>query len=202
MEAVLMNSRLWTGVGALFLLSVACYVALAAKGNPNYRFYLPNGYVGWIQIIFNDPQSPPFSIEDRKIRVEVPESGIVRTSNLRIHASLSPDEFYYRDPIHGGTAQNRPVPVGYVLAGIDHGGFGVMDTGGKGPGYSWFIFVGPPELRAKVALGDWNKVVEDYQKTHGGKARIDFSGPYPVPGRMENSTSPDGLAPATHAPHL
>ena len=129
-----MNSRPWTGVGAFFLLSVVCYVALAAKVKPSYRFYLPDGYVGWIQIIFNDPQSPPFSIEDGKIRVEVPESGVVRTSNLRIHASLSPDEFYYWDTIHVGTGQNSPLPADYVLAGIDHGGFGVMDTGGKGPG--------------------------------------------------------------------
>lgn len=181
-----MNSRIWTGMVGCCLLTIACYVA-AAKGNPHYRFYLPNGYVGWVQIIFNDPQTPPFSIEDGKVRVEVPGSGIVRTSNLRIHASLSPDEFYYRDPIPGGTSQNRPVPADYVLAGIDHGGFGVMDTGGKGPGYSWFIFIGPPELRAKVPLGDWNKAVDDYQKTHGGKKRVEFSGPYPTPGRMDQA---------------
>jgi len=83
------------------------------------------------------------------------------------------------------TSQNHPVPTDYFLPGIDHGGFGVMDTGGKGLGYSWFIFIGPPELRAKVPLADWNKGVEDYQKTHGGKARVEFSGPYPVPGRED-----------------
>ena len=183
MGPMLMYSRIWTGIVAFLLLSIACYVALAAKVKPSYRFYLPDGYIGWIQIIFNDPQSTPFSVEDGKVRVEVPESGIVRTSNLRIHSSLSPDEFYYRGPILGGTSQNLPVPTDYFLPGIDHGGFGVMDTGGKGLGYSWFIFIGPPELRAKVPLADWNKVVEDYQKTHGGKARVEFSGPYPVPGR-------------------
>jgi hypothetical protein len=41
-----------------------------------------------------------------------------------------------------------------------------MDTGGKGHGYSWFVFIGPPQLRAKVPLADWNKVVEEYSKTH------------------------------------
>lgn len=175
-----------------------------AEGNqhPHYRFYLPNGYVGWIQIIFNDPQAPPLSIEDGKVRVEVPESGIVKTSNLRIHSSLSPDEFYYRGPIFDGTSQNRPVPSDYFLPCIDHGGFGVMDTGGKGPGYSWFIFIGPPELRAKVPLANWNKVIEEYRRTHGSKARIDLSGPYPAPGRMEITASSDRIAPTTHGPPL
>ncbi len=75
------------------------------------------------------------------------------------------------------------------MPGFSHGGFGMMDTDGKGRGYSWFIFIGPPELRAKVPLADWDKVVEDYAKTHGGTKRVEFSGPYPVPGRMSVSPS-------------
>jgi hypothetical protein len=55
-----------------------------------------------------------------------------------------------------------------------HGGFGVMDTGGKGLGYSWFIFIGPPSLRAKVPLADCDKVVEEYSKTHGERTRIEI----------------------------
>jgi hypothetical protein len=174
----------------------------ARDKRPHYLFRLPNGYVGWVQIIFNAPQAPPFSIENGRVVVEIPESGIVRTSNLRIHASLAPDEFFYRDPSLGGISPNYPVPTCYFLPGVEHGGFGVMDTGGKGSGYSWFIFIGPPELRAKVPQADWNKVVEDYQKAHGGKARIESFGPYPTPGRMESGPNSDAIAPRTHGPHL
>jgi hypothetical protein len=177
----------------------------ARDKHPHYVFELPNGYVGWVQIIFNDPQASPFPIEKGLVTVDVPESGIVRTSNLRIHASLAPDEFYYKGPTFIGASQNHRVPIDYFLPGIDHGGFGVMDTGGKGLGYSWFLFIGPPELRAKVPFADWNRVVEDYRKSHGGKARIEFSGSYPTPGRMESGTGSDlapGIAPTTRGPHL
>jgi hypothetical protein len=200
---MLKGATMWKrGMHILLILIGAIQSQAAGNKHPHYRFYLPNAYVGWIQIIFNDPHNPPLSIEDGTVRVEVPESGIVRTSNLRIHASLSPDEFYYRGPNLDGTSQNHPLPTNYILPGIDHGGFGVMDTGGKGPGYSWFIFIGPPELRAKVPLADWNKVIEDYRSTHGGKARIEFSGPYPAPGRMEIIPTHDGIAPMTHGAHL
>jgi len=173
--------------------------------HPHYVFKLPNGYVGWVQIIFNDPQAPPLSVENGGVVVDVPESGTVRTSNLRIHSSLAPDEFYYKGSAFAGASQNHLVPTNYFLLGIDHGGFGAMDTGGKGPGYSWFLFIGQPELRAKVPFANWNKVVEDYRKSHGGKARIEFSGSYPTPGRMESDTGSDsapGIAPTTHGPHL
>jgi len=60
----------------------------------------------------------------------------------------------------------------------------MADTDGKGLGSSWYLFIGPPELRAKVPEAGWNKVVEEYAKTHGRKTRIESSGPYPTPGRM------------------
>jgi hypothetical protein len=72
----------------------------------------------------------------------------------------------------------------YVLPGPTHGGFTMMDTDGKGRGSSWYLFIGPPGLRAKVPDADWDKVVAEYAKTHGGKTRIESSGPYPTPGRM------------------
>lgn len=152
--------------------------------NPHYVFTLPDGYVGWVQIVFDDPSASPLPWKNSSYEIEVPESGIPRTSDMRVEDSKAKDEFYYRFLLQNGNVELRPVPSDYVLPGFTHRGFGVMDTGGKGRGSSWFIFIGPPELRAKVPFADWDKVVDDYQKAHGGKKRIEFSGPYPTPGRM------------------
>ena len=171
-------------IGLLLLfLAVASHSAWAKP--QHYTFILPDKYVGWVQIIFNDPQAPPLHWrKDKGCEIEVPESGISRSPSLRIEVYKSYDEFYYRSTLPSGTIKLLPVPSEYVMPGFSHGGFGVMDTGGKGKGYSWFIFIGPPALRAKVPLANWDKVVEDYAKAHGGKTRIESSGPYPTPGRM------------------
>ena len=167
----------------LWLLFVAA--TLAAAKPPHYTFILPNGYVGWVQIIFFDPNAPALSLRrDKGYEIEIPESGISRTSHMRVHDFKRKDEFYYRPLRSAGKAKLFPLPSEYVLPGDSHGGFGVMDTGGKGPGYSWFIFIGPPELRAKVALADYDKVVKGYQTTHGGKSYFVSSDTYPQPGRM------------------
>jgi hypothetical protein len=56
-----MTGRLAISRKAIFLVFLL-YLALAqasARERPHYLFVLPDGYVGWIQIIFNDPQAPP-----------------------------------------------------------------------------------------------------------------------------------------------
>jgi uncharacterized protein DUF6843 len=170
---------------AAIILFVSIMQQLAWAKSPHYTFILPDRYVGWVQIIFNDPQAFPFPLrKDRGYEIAVPESGITRTSHIRVHDARSKDEFYYRSFPSNGKSELFPVPSGYVMPGESHGGFGVMDTGGKGTGYSWFIFIGPPELRAKVPLADWDRVVEEYSKTHGGSKRVESSDPYPTPGRM------------------
>ena len=121
-----------------------------------------------------------------------------RTSDLRYHDDRTPDEFYYRSILSNGASELHPVPPEYVLPEEGHGGFGVMDTGGKGLGYSWFLFIGPPEIRAREPLGDWRKVVEEYAKTHRGRKRVEWSGPYPTPGRLKQPS--EKLQPTASVP--
>ena len=176
----------WGAAATLLAIVVAPPQQASGKSSHGrYTFYLPDKYVGWIQVIFNDPTASHLPWRNGGYVIEVPESGIPRTSDIRVDDDRAKDEFYYRllsPNVPGGV---RPVPAEYVLPGFSHGGFGMMDTDGKGPGDPWFIFIGPPELRSTVPFADWDKVVEDYQKTHGGKARIEWSGPYPTPGRMQ-----------------
>ena len=63
-----------------------------------------------------------------------------------------------------------------------------MDTGGRGKGSSWFIFIGPPSIRSKVPLADSDKEVEAWRKLHGN-ARMSAPDPYPTPGRMSSAAT-------------
>jgi hypothetical protein len=166
-------------------------VSARGRAHPHYTFVLPDGYVGWIQVIFNDPYANPLRAEHNAVVIDLPDSGIARTSNLRVHASSEGefDQFFYRAPAVDGRTNLIPIPNEYVLRGDSHGGFGYADTGDKGPGYSWFIFIGPPQVRANVPMADWDKVVEEYRRTHNGNSRVELLGQLPVPGRMTSLPS-------------
>jgi len=165
-------------VAICFFTLLSVVFPLWGRTKPHYTFVLPDGYVGWVQIVFNDPGSSPFRIRKGGGReIDIPESGIPRTSGLRVHDARGKDEFYYLSVPQNGKEKLRPLPSEYVLPGTDHGGFDVADTGGKGPGYSWFIFIGPPEIRAHVPWGDISKVP-------GYGRKLMAPDVYPTPGRV------------------
>ena len=164
-------------------------VSARGRAHPHYTFVLPEGFVGWIQVVFNDPHANQLHWEQNAVFIDVPDSGVARTSSLRVHGFGEGkfDRFFYRAQALDGRTNLIPIPNEYVLRGDSHGGFGYAGTDGKGPGYSWFIFIGPPQVRANVPMADWGKVVEEYRQTHNGNSRVELRGPLPVPGRM---TSP------------
>src|ERR1700730_2344227 len=167
-------------VGASVPILLAIFVVAQGRPRPHYTFILPDGYIGGVQVVFNDSQASPLPIrKDGGRVVEVPESGIPRTSDLLVRDN-SPDEFFYRAATSGGTTELRPMRTEYVLPGMSHGGWDVMDTGGKGRGYSWFIFFGPPEIRAKIPWADITKVP-------GYGRKLMAPDVYPTPGRLAAS---------------
>jgi len=176
-------SGLTNRFGACLIAFLAVLIPVHSRAKPHYTFVLPDGYVGWVQIVFNDPQASSLPVQKDQGRViEVPDSGISRTSDLRVHDSKVKDEFYYRYVPPNGSVQFRAVPSENVLPGIDHGGFGVADTGGRGPGYSWFVFIGAPEIRAQIPWADITKVP-------GYGRKLMAPDVYPTPGRLHSTTS-------------
>ena len=174
------------------LLCVVFVVFFSQRGycrsRPHYRFILPDGYIGWIQVVFNDPDALSLYWKKNAYQIEVPESGIPRTSDARVNDVKAKDEFLYKIVRPNGRTELVPIPGDYTIRNFNHGGFGIMDTGGKGKGSSWFIFIGSPEMRSKVPLADWDKVVEDYEKTHPRGQHVIAPEIYPVPGRMKSLT--------------
>ena len=160
------------------LTALIALVPALGRPKPHYTFILPDGYVGWVQVIFNDPQASPLPIRrDGGRAIEVPESGVSRTSDIRVHDDKAYDEFYYRSILSNGASELHPMPPEFALSGEGHGGWGVMDTGGKGRGYSWFLFFGPPDLRAQTAGADITKVPGYGKKLMAPEV-------YPTPGRL------------------
>lgn len=160
------------------------------RSRPHYRFILPDGYVGWIQAVFNDCDAESLEWKRNAYQIEVPESGIPRTSDARVDGMDAEDEFLYKVIRPNGRTELVPIPSDYAIHNFNNGGFGIVDTGGRGKGSSWFIFIGPPELRSRIPLADWDKVVEEYEKTHRRGQHVIASETYPVPGRMKSLPPP------------
>jgi len=157
---------------------LAILVPVYGRAKPHYKFVLPDGYIGWIQVIFNDPHTSALPIQKDGARViEVSESGITRTSDIRVLDYKGHDEFFYRVPGASRETELRSMPSDYILASVAHGGLDIMDTGGKGPGYSWFIFIGPPVIRAQIPWADITKVL-------GYGRKLMAPDVYPTPRRL------------------
>lgn len=63
------------------------------KQHPNI-FLIPKGYVGWIEIHYGLKDYPPLPKEDGSFILQIPESGILKTSN---EPSYKLNKFYYVD---------------------------------------------------------------------------------------------------------
>jgi hypothetical protein len=135
---------------------------------PHYIFILPDGYTGWIQVIFDSPGSAPLVLEHDNAVLKIKDDGVIRLP-IPGHVFVgSHDDFFYERTDAKGKAVRVLVPSDYVCtesSGMDScynskgdlsDGFTVgRATIGKPsdgtPGNSWWLFVGPPDLRKKWA---------------------------------------------------
>jgi uncharacterized protein DUF6843 len=181
--------------------SMVCMVAIMAliatigcrSESPHYVFVLPDGYVGWIQVIFDSPGSQELVPERGRFVLRVDKSGVVKTSSSEVVFVGSHDEFFYSHLNVKGKEVLSAVPANFYCgedSGIDscYGGDGTMSDGftvGRAnlgrpndgtPGSSWFLFVGPPELRAKMA--------KPIHRAPGQKYQIDVPEDDPHPGML------------------
>jgi hypothetical protein len=180
------------------LLAIVIFAAAQtgfARSKPHYVFLLPDGYIGWVQVISQAPNSAKPVVTNGNLVVDLDESGIFRTPTFHTTFVGVHDEFFYKRPDSKGGVVREPVPTNYVCtdSGLDscftpseeHGadGFtvGRASVGKPGPsseGTSWFFFVGPPALRQK------NAVRVNFKP--GTKVWMDRPENDPTPGRIKN----------------
>jgi hypothetical protein len=185
--------------GSRWALAAILLLMLAPKGwghkLPHYVFILPDGYVGWIQIVFASPSAPEPIETHNGIILRVDDSGVLKVGMLHAYFTGSHDEFFYRkiDPL--GKEVLVSVPVDYFCAeysGLDNcfdpfsGKSDAFDVGRATvrrlsdgtPGNSWFLFVGPKVTREKLA-----RPVHYYP---GTKKQMDIPEDDPTPGRIRS----------------
>jgi hypothetical protein len=53
--------------------------AAFARSKPHYVFLLPDGYMGWVQVISQSKDAPPPVVEKGNLLVDLDDSGVFRT---------------------------------------------------------------------------------------------------------------------------
>jgi hypothetical protein len=179
------------------ILIVAFVATIGCKAeSPHYVFILPDGYVGWIQVIFDSPGAPEVVVpKHKRFVLRIDKSGVLKTSSLHHYFAFagSHDEFFYSRLDPKGREVLSPVPSNYYCngeSGLDscYNTAGTMSDGftlsranlghpnDGTPGNSWFLFVGPPEARAKMA--------KRIHRAPGEKYQIDAPEDDPHPGMI------------------
>jgi hypothetical protein len=164
-----MKNRFFFGLTILVFLLRPAY----GRPKPHYTFVLPDQYVGWIQVVFNDRGALPLpKRRDGGYQIDVPESGLPRTSDVHVNDAKARDEFYYRVQLPDGTVQFHHVPAEYVLPGFNHGGFTMMDADGKGSGSSWYLFIGRQKYGRKFLTRTGIRWLKNTRRLTGGKRAL------------------------------
>jgi len=123
------------GVRPILVLAVACLVlsgCLAPGQRAPYRFYIPNDYVGWVQVDFEVQGAAPLATQDGYRLVRFSASGRFGTSSP-MESGWAHDEFY----AYGSSGESRlsdAEQTGSINAGA---------TGLDGSVHFWRFFVGP-----------------------------------------------------------
>jgi hypothetical protein len=176
---------------ALLLLSTFAHGQ--ASEFPHYAFLLPDGYIGWVHIVFNVQGAPEAKVEGNRIYLPIDESGSYKTSMISSNFPTH-DEFLYRRKDTKGKETLIPVPADYFCneySGIDScfdddspktDSFSVgRGTVGKSEksftGMGWFLFVGQKPLREKYA--------KQKHFASGEKYQVDVPAEDPIPGRIK-----------------
>jgi hypothetical protein len=191
------NSGRKTWVLAVLILLAS--VDAHARKLPHYVFILPDGYTGWVQIIFQSPgePGPPETLD--KITITLDDSGVYKTGMHHAYFVGSHDEFFYRRVIDGKETL-VPMPSNFYCnedSGLDScfrdskvtiDAFTVSraTVGVEGPsssGNSWFFFIGPPESRERHK---WSGTPKYRTEPHSFGMKVDQPEFDPTPGRIKN----------------
>jgi len=101
---------MWFRLCLTFLLLTAmsgCYLSTARCP---YRYHLPEGYVGWVFICFQEKDAPPLPLEpDGYYLVNVPKEGVVKTFTGFMSCGGGEQFFYVAE---GGRRLTRAPSVG------------------------------------------------------------------------------------------
>lgn len=116
-------ARYRTGVFAtLFAFIASCAWGLGTLLGPpkGYRYYLPEGYSGWICVSYQVAGAPPLPLEEGFLAHTIPPGGVLRTSSAPRFSPKIDAYFYYNA---SGTRKADELRIG--------GGYSEQKKGGQ-----------------------------------------------------------------------
>jgi hypothetical protein len=118
------------------------------------RFFIPDGYVGWVEIKYGETSSPVLPIENGAIICRFPASGLLQTSS-RPEEGWAKDEYFYYST-NGRTRTLRDTgwgEGGMIWAPTTYETDGTLNDVGDQQGMS-FMYIGTEQqYRSRVASG-------------------------------------------------
>jgi len=168
-----LNAPRYSTIKTVFITTFVMLMSVSAhaKKLPHYVFVLPDGYTGWIQVVFDPNHGSPVVVEKGNALVRVGDDGLVHLKTYHTTFVGSTDEFFYEQRDANGRIIRKALPADFTCSirnsgmdfcyepseerGADGFTAGRASVGKAGPsseGSSWFFFIGPPALRAKNAV--------------------------------------------------
>ena len=86
----------------------------SAEKLPHYIFILPNGYTGWIQVIFDSPGAAPLVLEHGNAVLGIKNDGVIRLPIMGHIFAGAHDEFFY-EQLANPAMGLQEIPGGYLL---------------------------------------------------------------------------------------
>jgi hypothetical protein len=167
----------------IITISLAVLLATECGYNPTveYRFVLPDNYIGWVEIDFGAPSGPDWRFSQLKTTVEIPETGVAET---RSPIGLVPSKRARVVLFYQNGRNVVPVPSELYSGPVQDNSLikpikGPQRSAARQDAGSWYFFVGPPSLRGPYP-------------SHG-KLKPDAKAP--TPGRITVPHPPNSGAP-------
>jgi hypothetical protein len=86
----LLTGYWWFG----FVVVAAFSMASSIARHPT-RFLIPEGYIGWVEVKYGEPNVPGFSMDKGTLVCRIPDSGLLVTSSVMKEGWAKDEYFYY-----------------------------------------------------------------------------------------------------------
>ncbi len=112
----------------LVLCLLMIFIAGCSQPRKTYRYLIPDGYIGYVQVNFKVSQAPPLTMEDGFYLIKFPPAGVFSTSSDMISDKFQKQEYFY----YSGESRRRC--EGAIT------GFTRQEIGS--PVIAWIFFIG------------------------------------------------------------
>jgi hypothetical protein len=86
--------KIYLIVFAVVVIAAAAIGTFGINKQKSHIYVMPSGYMGWVQVIYNQKDSPAFPKEGKAFLHNIPQDGVLQTSSPATSGGMT---FYYVD---------------------------------------------------------------------------------------------------------